>query len=136
LVTGFLEVFPWQEIINASVIVPRLKVQFFGYPLPTLLASPYVWGYLLAMYALAFMCGLLYRIIAKRMAKHAVRKVHKNIGRSDRVLRLAIAIGLLIWAVTTSWSPLLLFLSGFTLFEALFSWCALYQVLGRNSCPV
>jgi len=136
LVTGFLDAFPFAEILKAATTVPRLKAQFFGYSLSVLVASPYVWGYLLAIYTLAFITGFIYRFIIKKFAKNPVRKVHKNIGKPDRLLRAAIGLGLFLWAVTTSWSPILLFFSGFALFEAFFSWCGFYAALGKNTCPI
>jgi hypothetical protein len=136
LVTGFLEVFPFAEILNASITVPRLKAQFFGYPLSVLVASPYVWGYLLAIYALAFIAGFIYRFIVKKFARTSARKVHKNIGKPDRLLRVTIGLGLFLWAVTTSWSPILFFFSGFAFFEAIFSWCGFYAALGKNTYPI
>ncbi|HEY5236296.1 MAG TPA: DUF2892 domain-containing protein [Rhabdochlamydiaceae bacterium] len=58
----------------------------------------------------------------------------KNIGKPDRILRLIVGILLLGWAYwQMSW--VLLVLGLFTLFEALMSWCILYQILGKNSCP-
>jgi hypothetical protein len=71
----------------------------------------------------------------KKFAKGSVRGVHKNIGKKDRIIRLAIWIGLLLWAITTSWNPWLIFFSGFALFEALFSWCGFYAAIGKNTCP-
>lgn len=59
----------------------------------------------------------------------------KNIGTNDRLLRLAIAILLLIF----SWllpSVILFALSLFVFYEAFASWCVLYQLLGKNSCPI
>ena len=93
-------------------------------------------GYVLVMYLLAFIFGLAYRFILKKIAQKSARRAHKNIGKKDRVIRLVIGIGLLIWAVTTTWSPWLLFFSGFTLFEAIFSWCGFYAALGKNTCPI
>ena len=58
----------------------------------------------------------------------------KNIGKPDRILRLIVGILLLGWAYwQMSW--ILLVIGIFTLFEALMSWCILYQILGKNSCP-
>ena len=136
LVTGFLELFPFSEIINASIIVPRLKAQFFDYPLPVLVSSQYVLSYLLVVYVLAFVAGFIYRLIVRKLAKSSVRKAHKNIGKTDRLIRAAIGIVLFLYAVTTSWNPILFFLSGLVLFEAIFSWCGLYQALGKNTCPI
>jgi hypothetical protein len=61
--------------------------------------------------------------------------MRKNIGTADRLLRLAIAIALLLYAYfKMSW--LAFFGGAFVFFEALFSWCILYQILGKNSCPL
>lgn len=137
LVTGFLEAFPFSEILNAMVVVPRLKAQFFSYPLSKLLISPYVIGYVIGIYVLAFIFGFIYRYIVKKFAKKSLPgKIVRNIGKSDRLLRAGIGIGLFLWVVTTSWSPITLFISGFCLFEAIFSWCAFYQALGKNTCPI
>jgi TM2 domain-containing membrane protein YozV len=64
------------------------------------------------------------------------RRVAKNIGKSDRLLRAVIGAGLLLWAITTTWSPILIFFSGFAFFEAIFSWCGFYAAMGKNTCPV
>lgn len=59
----------------------------------------------------------------------------KNIGTADRLIRLALAIILLFCAWWfSSWIALGLGL--FTLYEAAASWCVLYQILGKNSCPL
>jgi hypothetical protein len=58
----------------------------------------------------------------------------KNIGKPDRILRLIVGLILLAMAYwNMSW--ILLLAALFTLFEALMSWCILYQILGKNSCP-
>jgi hypothetical protein len=59
----------------------------------------------------------------------------KNIGFTDRMIRLAISVaffGLAWWY--SSW--ILLAIALFTLYEAVAGWCALYQILGKNSCPI
>lgn len=59
----------------------------------------------------------------------------KNLGVSGRLLRLSIAILLLIFAIwQKSW--IVLGVSLFVFFEALMSWCVLYQLLGKSSCPI
>jgi hypothetical protein len=58
----------------------------------------------------------------------------KNMNAFDRWVRLAIA--LLLFAVAyAKGSWILLLAGGFVLFEAVFSWCIVYQILGKNSCP-
>lgn len=58
----------------------------------------------------------------------------KNIGKPDRLLRLIVGI-ILLGCAYWKMSWILLILALFTLFEALMSWCILYQILGKNSCP-
>lgn len=128
LVVGDLEEFPPKEMLSALSIVPQLKLRFFGEGLLKTIMSPFVWGYILICYISAFAAGFLLRAMLK--------KGGKNIGKPDRLLRLLISAGLLVWAVTTTWNPVLLFLSGFTLFEAIFSWCGFYAALGKNACPL
>ena len=56
----------------------------------------------------------------------------KNLGTRDRIFRFIgalVFLGLAYWL--SSW--LLLAAGLFTLFEALFSWCILYQILGKSS---
>lgn len=57
----------------------------------------------------------------------------KNIGTTDRLIRLMIAIVLLFLAWWYS-SWILLLCSLFTIYEAFAGWCVMYQILGKNSC--
>ena len=136
LVTGDLEKFPPKEMIKALVVVPQLKLHFFGEPLSRTLLSPFGWGTILFYYLFAFIVGFLLRAILNKTTKKSARGARKNIGKIDRLLRLVIGVGLLILAITTTWNPILLFISGFLLFEAIFSWCILYAALGKNTCPM
>jgi len=88
------------------------------------------------MFVLAFIFGFIYRTVLKKYARNTPRGVSKNIGKYDKIVRVAIGVALLLIAITTTWSPLLLFFSGFAFFEAIFSWCGLYAVLGKNTCPI
>ncbi len=59
----------------------------------------------------------------------------KNIGTGDRIFRLVIALVLLAYAFAThSW--IALFLGIFTLYEVFASWCAFYELIGKNTCRV
>lgn len=62
-------------------------------------------------------------------------KLQKNIGLPGRIWRLSVAVGLLALAYWKG-SYLAFFASLFTFFEAFFSWCIVYQILGKNSCPI
>ncbi len=94
------------------------------------------WGYVLFIFAIAFVFGLSYRSILLQIARSKPRKASKNIDASGRVIRLIIGIGLLLLAIFTDWSPWVLFFSGFAFFEAIFSWCGFNAAIGRNTCPV
>ena len=136
LAVGEIEAFDGKEGFNALNLIPELKRGFFEESPISFIKSPFGWGYILMMYIIAFIFGFLYRAILKKFTKGTVRGVHKNIGKGDRLLRLAIGLVLLLWAITTSWNPILIFFSGFALFEAIFSWCGFYAALGKNTCPI
>lgn len=57
----------------------------------------------------------------------------KNIDARGRLMRLAVAVLLLIYAWKQS-SWVALGFSLFTFYEAAASWCILYQIIGKNSC--
>lgn len=135
LAIGETEAFDGIEGLNALTVIPELKKNFFNESPIGFIASPFGWGLIVVMYLFAGMVGLLYRAILKRFAKNSPRGATRNIGKADRLLRLAIGVGLLLWAITTTWSPILIFFSGFALFEAIFRWCGLYAALGKSTCP-
>lgn len=59
----------------------------------------------------------------------------KNLDRSGRIFRFVIATLLLIFAIwQKSW--VILMISLFVFFEAFMSWCVMYQLLGKSSCPI
>jgi phytoene desaturase len=63
----------------------------------------------------------------------------KNLGLEDRLVRfvLAIVVGLSIIVVDSVFIKLILAASSlFILYESLASWCVLYALLGKNSCPI
>ena len=136
LVTGDLEEFPLREIINAATTIPQIKARFFEESPLRIILSPFGWGYVLVLYALAFIAGLVYRTLLRKLAKTGLRTKAKNIGGMDRLVRAGLGLALLIWAVATSWNPILLFFSGFCIFEAIFSWCGFYAAIGKSSCPL
>ena len=136
LAIGEIEAFDGKEGLNALTIIPELKKNFFEVSPISFIKSPFGWGLIVVMYLLAGIVGLIYRAILKRITKNSPRGVAKNIGKSDRLLRLAIGVGLLLFAMLTTWSPILIFFSGFAIFEAIFSWCGFYAALGKNTCPI
>ena len=136
LAVGEIEAFDGAEGMNALSIIPELKREFFEESPISFIKSPFGWGLIVVMYLLAGIVGLLYRAILKKFAKNSPRGVTKNIGKPDRLIRTAIGVALLLLAISTSWSPILIFFSGFAFFEAIFSWCGFYAAMGKNTCPV
>ena len=136
LAIGEIEAFDLKEGVNALTLIPELKNNFFNKSPIDFILSPLGWGYIVIMYILAGFAGLAYRAIIRRMTKNSARGVGKNIGKSDRLIRVAIGVGLLLWAIATTWSPILIFFSGLAIFEAIFSWCGFYAALGKNTCLV
>lgn len=136
LAIGEIEAFDQKEGMNALTIIPQLKKDFWGESPISFISSPFGWGLIVVMYILAFIVGFIYRAILKKFARRSAHGAPKNIGKSDRLLRALIGVALLLWAITTTWSPILIFFSGFAFFEAIFSWCGFYAALGKNTCPV
>lgn len=61
--------------------------------------------------------------------------MQKNIGPADRVIRALIGLFFLLGAwVYSSW--ILLAVALFCFYEALASWCIIYQLMGKSSCPI
>ncbi|MCE5294902.1 MAG: DUF2892 domain-containing protein [Chlamydiales bacterium] len=58
----------------------------------------------------------------------------KNISNKDRLLRAIFSFILFVGAYLTG-SYIMLALALFCLYEAIYSWCVVYALLGKNSCP-
>jgi hypothetical protein len=136
LVVGDEESFPLKEMIHAAIVIPRIKAEFFGYSPLQVLESPYGWGLVIGIFALAFVFGFIYRYLLRKFAGRTRYGRLKNIGTVDRRIRIGLAIILFVAAIAADWNPWLLFFSGFCVFEAIFSWCGFYAAIGRNTCPV
>jgi len=136
LAIGEIEAFDFKETLNALTLIPQLKKDFFNKSGVDFILSPFGWGLILIMFTLAFIFGFIYRTILKKFAQNTARGASKNINKKDRTMRVVIGVALLLIAITTTWSPWLLFFSGFAFFEAIFSWCGLYAALGKNTCSI
>jgi uncharacterized membrane protein len=91
---------------------------------------------LIIAYISAFIFGFSYRYLIRKFAPKNFKKNAKpNIGNPDKLLRLFIAAVLLVFGIYFN-NFILLFFSGFTLFEAIFSWCGFYAAIGKNTCPL
>jgi len=135
LAVGEIEAFDFNEGMNALTLIPQLKKDFFNKSPVDFIFSPLGQGLIAIMFALAFIFGFIYRALLKKLARNTPRGATRNIGKYDRLVRVVIGVAFLLIAITTTWSPWLLFFSGFAFFEAIFSWCGLYAALGKSTCP-
>ena len=136
LAVGEIEDFSGSTGLEALSLIPKLKEDFFNESPISFIKSTFGWGLIVVMYTLSIIFGFSYRAILKKTSKGTVRGASKNMGKKDRILRILIGIVLLLWAITNTWSPILIFFSGFAFFEAIFSWCGFYAAIGKNSCPI
>jgi len=140
IAVGEIESFDLTETVNAIKLVPLLKRDFFNESPIGFILSPMGIGYVVVMFILCGIFGLLYRYLLRLMARKYMplspRTSKKNIGTGDRLLRTCIGLALFFLAILTSWSPILLFFSGFCFFEAMFSWCGFYAAIGKTTCPI
>ncbi len=136
LAIGEIETFDFKEGMNALTLIPQLKKDFFNKSPVNFIFSPLGWGLIVVMFVLAFIFGFIYRALLKKFARNTTHDSGKNIGKKDRLIRVTIAVALFLIAITTTWSPWLLFFSGFAFFEAIFGWCGFYAILSKKTCPI
>ena len=118
LAIGEIEYFGLEDRANALAVLPGIQQEFFGLSAYELIGTRYGLINLLVIYAAALVAALLYTVTLRRPL---VRLIGGNLRGIDKRLRVAAAVALFAVAITTTWSPLLLFASGVLLFEALFS---------------
>jgi hypothetical protein len=135
LAVGEIEAFNVAETLSAIHTIPLIKRDFFGKSPANFIFSVMGASFIAIMFVLSWIFGFLYRWIMKSFATKKFGKP-QNIGRYDRFLRALFGVVIFIFAIMTSWSPLLFFFSGFCFFEAIFSWCGFYAAIGRNTCPI
>ena len=118
LAIGEIEFFDLEDRANALAVLPGIQQEFFGTSAFELVGTRYGLLNLLVIYAAALLLALIYRLFVHRLM---VRAIGRN-GRGIRTrYRVVAALALSLFAITTSWNPLLLLASGFMLSEALLS---------------
>ena len=118
LAIGEIEFFDLEDRANALAVLPGIQQEFFGSSAVELVGTRYGMMNLVVIYGAALLAALLYRLILRRPLVRLIGGTPREIGKRFRV---AAAVALFAVAITTTWSPLLLFASGVLLFEALFS---------------
>lgn len=118
LAIGEIEYFGLEDQANALAVLPSIQQEFFGISAIELVGTRYGLLNLLVIYAVALITALLYTVTLRRPL---ARLIDGRLLGIDRRFRVAAAVALFAVAITTTWSPLLLFGSGLLIFEALFS---------------
>jgi len=118
LAIGEIEFFDLEDRANALAVLPGIQQEFFGSSAVELVGTRYGLLNLLVIYVVALLFALIYRVFVHRLMVRMIGGTSRGIGKP---LRVAAAVALFAVAVTTSWSPLLLFASGVLLFDVLLS---------------
>ena len=91
---------------------------------------------ILFLLLLGFTFGFIWRNLLKLLKnKNLSLRAKMNIGKPDKLIRWTIGFALLFLGIKwgNSWY---IFFAGFSFFEAIFSWCGFYALLGRNTCDI
>ncbi len=134
LAVGEIERFDFDETINALALIPKLKRDFFDESPMNFIFSPFGWWIIAILFICAFVFGTLLRLFLRKILHQTILVKDKNIGDFDRWMRFILSMLLLLIAISTSWNLWLIFASGFCFFEAVFGWCPIYMIFGKNSC--
>jgi len=118
LAIGEIEYFSLEDRANALAVLPGIQQEFFGTSAVELVGTRYGLLNLFVIYVAALLFALIYRVFGHRLLVRMIGGTSRRIGKRFRV---AAAAALFTVAVTTTWSPLLLFASGVLLFDVLFS---------------
>jgi hypothetical protein len=118
LAIGEIEFFDLEDRANALAVLPGIQQEFFGTSAVELVGTRYGLLNLLVIYVAALLAALLYRLILRRSLVRMIGGTPRRIGKP---LRVAAAVALFAVAITTTWSPILLFASGTLLFDVLLS---------------
>lgn len=114
LAIGELEAFGPGEVLRTLKLVPQLKRDFFEETPFTFIRSPFGWGMILAIYVLVVIVGLLAHFAVRKLKKRKSLKLPAE----HRLLLAGLGLCLLLWAMATTWNPIVIFVSGVCLFEA------------------
>jgi hypothetical protein len=122
---GEIESFEGIESLRAILVIPKLKRNFFKESPASFILSPLGWGYILLLKILALLLGWVFLKVLKVSGIKIQKKYFKRFARLIMVWSVIFWVGLLYWAVITSWHPITILISGLALFMALVSWCEL-----------
>ena len=122
LAIGETEVWNGIDSINAILLIPELKRNFFEESPISFIFSPLGYGYILLLQLLALMVGWVILRILKISGIQTQTNYILKFAKTNICLGVVFWVSLLFLAVTTTWHPLLILMSGFALFVTIISW--------------
>ena len=121
LATGEIEAFDGPESLNAILLIPKLKKDFFEESPLSFILSPLGWGYVLLLQLLVILTGF---VISKILNINRIKfqtKYFQSSAKNIIIYGVFFWVTILFFAILTSWHPLLIMMSGLALFIALIS---------------
>ena len=122
LAIGETEVWNGIDSINAILLIPELKRNFFEESPISFILSPLGYGYILLLQLLALIVGWVILRILKISGIQTQTNYILKFAKINICLGVVFWVSLLFLAVTTTWNPLLILMSGFALFLTIISW--------------
>ena len=122
LAIGETEVWNGIDSINAILLIPELKRNFFEESPISFILSPLGYGYILLLQLLALIVGWVILRILKISGIQTQTNYILKFAKINICLGVVFWVSLLFLAVTTTWHPLLILMSGFALFVTIISW--------------
>ena len=121
LATGEIEAFDGPESLNAILLIPKLKKDFFEESPISFILSPLGWGYVLLLQLLVILTGFVISKILNISRIKFQTKYFQSSAKNIIICGVFFWVTILFFAIQTSWHPLLIMMSGLALFIALIS---------------
>lgn len=134
---GERESFTLREVAETVALIPHLKREFFRVSPASFIASPLGGGYAVLFMCIGFFLAyFIRRFLRKKLTGFAELSLYsKNIGTHDRMMRAVFGLILFMLGILTTWHPVLFIAAGFCIYQAVGTWCLVYSLLGKNTCP-
>ena len=121
LATGEIEAFDGPESLNAILLIPKLKKDFFEESPLSFILSPLGWGYVLLLQLLVILTGFVISKILNISRIKFQTKYFQSSAKNIIICGVFFWVTILFFAIQTSWHPLLIMMSGLALSIALIS---------------
>ena len=121
LATGEIEAFDGPESLNAILLIPKLKKDFFEESPLSFILSPLGWGYVLLLQLLVILTGFVILKILNISRIKFQTKYLQSSAKNIMICGVFFWVIILFFAIQTSWHPLLIMMSGLALSIALIS---------------